>query len=473
MSQVNYAPPGQVPAYDEGLKRRVKNRHLQMIAFGSAIGTGLFLGSAASIAYAGPAVVLAYALVGFIIYFLMRMLGEMAVEHPVSGTFAAYSREYLGRRAGFITGWNWWFTSVVVGMLELTAMGTFLDFWYPTIPHWLTALVSLVAVIAINMLHVGVFAEAEYWLSFIKVAALILMILGGLALVFGLTPEPAVGFSNLWEHGGFMPNGVSGILFSLVAVVFTFGGIMSLGSAAGETADPEKAIPKAINSVIWRILVFYIGGIGVIVMLTPWNQLETNESPFVRVLATVGIQAGATALNVVIMVAVASVLNTMTYSGSRMLRDLADNGQAPPFFAATTSNGLPLRALLFNGALMGIVVILNYFFEGKIFIVLLAIITGAELITWTGVALSHLKFRQRFDKAGTTTRFRAPLYPIANYACIACFAVVITLMALLPEFRTGLIALICWIFTLGLIWQGKLAHDARRASHTTTAGDAT
>ncbi len=450
----------QVPA-DEGLQRRVKNRHLQMIAFGSAIGTGLFLGSASSISYAGPAVLISYAAVGFIIYFLMRMLGEMAVEHPVSGTFAAYSREYLGRRAGFITGWNWWFTTIVVGMLELTAMGTFLDFWYPSIPHWVTALVSLVAIVAINLLHVGVFAEAEYWLSFIKVAALILMIVGGLALVFGLTPEPAVGFDNLWAHGGFMPNGVTGILYSLVAVIFTFGGIMSLGTAAGEASDPEKAIPKAINSVIWRILVFYIGGIGVIILLAPWNQQDTNASPFVRVLSTIGVNGAATALNIVIMVAVASVLNTMTYSGSRMLRDLARNGQAPAFFGATTVKGLPLRALLFDAALMAVVVVLNYFFEGKIFVVLLAIITGAELITWTGVVLSHLKFRQRFNRAGTTARFRAPLYPFANWLCLAVFALVIVLMGILPEYRTGLIALIGWILALGVIWQGKLMNDRR------------
>ncbi|WP_115684985.1 amino acid permease [Corynebacterium senegalense] len=395
--------PTPSPASDGGLQRRVKDRQPQMIAFGSAIGTGLFLRSASSISYAGPAVLLAYAGVGFVIYFLMRMLGEMAVEHPVSGTFASYARKYLGHRAGFIKGWNWWFTTLVVGMLELTAMGTFLDFWHPSVPHWVTAQVTLVAVLGLNLLHVGVAAEAEYWLSLVKVSALVVMIVGGLALVLGLTPEPAVGFGNLWSHGGFAPNGVSGILFSLVAVTFTFGGIMSLGTAAGETSEPEKAIPKAINSVVWRILVFYTGGIGVIVLLSPWDQLDQSASPFVRVLATVGVEGAATALNVIIMVVVASVL--------------------------------------------------NYFFEGRIFAVLLGIISGAELITWGSIALSHLKFRQRFDASGTLTRFRAPFYPYANWICPAIFALVIVLMGILPEYCTGLAALVGWVVVLGLVWQ--------------------
>lgn len=446
---------------DDGLERKVKSRHLTMIAFGSSIGTGLFLGSADSISYAGPAVLISFAIVGLIVYFLMRMLGEMAVEHPTSGSFSAYSREYIGRLAGFITGWNWWFTTIVVGMLELTAMGTFLDYWFPQIPHWVTALVSLLIVVGLNVLNVGVFAETEYWLSLAKVAALVMMILLGLFLVFGLGPEPAIGTQHLTDHGGFMPNGLTGVLFALVAVTFTFGGVMSIGTAAGETDNPEKAIPKAVNSVIWRILVFYLGGIGTILLLAPWDQQETNESPFIRVLTGVGFEGAATALNVIILIAVASVLNTMTYSGARTLRDLARNGQAPPFLAATSDKGLPLRALLFDAALMGIVVILNFFFEGKIFAVLLAIIVGTELITWAGICISHLNFRRRENPDGTRSRFPAPLYPVANYICIGFFILVLVLMGILPEYRMGLATLFGWILVLGVIWQFELRHEKR------------
>jgi len=418
-----------------------------MIAFGSSIGTGLFLGSAGSIQYAGPAVLISFALVGVIVYLLMRMLGEMAVEHPVSGSFAAYSRAFIGPVAGFITGWNWWFTTLVVGMLELTAMGTFLDYWFPGLPHWVTALVTLLLVVALNLLNVRVFAETEYWLSLIKVAALVLMIVLGFALVLGLGPDPAIGLENITEHGGFMPNGLSGVLFALVAVTFTFGGIMSIGTAAGEADNPKSAIPRAVNSVVWRILVFYLGGIGTILLLAPWNEQETSESPFTRVLTGVGFGSAATVLNVVIVVAVFSVLNTMTYSGARMLRDLARNGQASRVFAETSEKGLPTKALLFNAALMGVVVILNYFFEGKIFAVLLAIIVGTELITWAGICVSHLNFR----KHETSDTFPAPLYPLANWVCIAFFVLVLVLMGILPEYRLGLATLTGWVVVLGLI----------------------
>ena len=436
---------------ETGLQRRVKSRQLQMIAFGSSIGTGLFLGSADSIQYAGPAVLVSFAIVGVIVFFLMRMLGEMAVEHPTSGSFAAYSREYIGRWAGFITGWNWWFTTIVVGMLEMTALGTFLDFWFPGFPHWITALVSLIVVLGLNLLRVSVFAETEYWLSLAKVTALVLMIILGLLLVFGLGPEPAIGTQHLTAHGGFMPNGLSGVMFALVAVTFTFGGIMSIGTAAGEADDPDHAIPRAVRSVIWRILVFYIGGIGTILLLAPWNEQESNESPFIRVLTGVGYDGAATLLNVVIVIAVASVLNTMTYSGARTLRDLARSGQAPAALAKTSEKGLPFNALLFNGALMGVVVILNYFFEGKIFAVLLAIIVGTELITWAGICVSHLNFRKRMDAAGKESHFKAPLYPVANWICIAFFIAVLAMMAYLPEYRMGLFTLVAWILTLTII----------------------
>lgn len=447
--------------HDDGLERKVKSRHLTMIAFGSSIGTGLFLGSADSIKYAGPAVLFSFAIVGVIVYFLMRMLGEMAVQHPISGSFSAYSREYIGKRAGFITGWNWWFTTIVVGMVELTALGTFLDYWFPAIPHWLTALVTLLVVTGLNVMNVGVFAETEYWLSLAKVTALVLMILLGLALVFGLGPEPAIGTKNLTEHGGFMPNGISGVIFALVAVTFTFGGVMSIGTAAGEAENPQKAIPRAVNSVIWRILVFYIGGIGVILLLAPWDEQDSSQSPFIRVLDGVGFQGAATALNVVIVIAVSSVINTMTYSGARTLRDLARNGQAPPFLGATSAKGLPLRALLVDASLMGIVVILNYFFEGKIFAVLLAIIVGTELITWAGICISHLNFRRRENPDGTRSAYPAPLYPVANWVCIAFFALILVLMGILPEYRMGLMTLIGWILALGVIWQFKLRYERR------------
>lgn len=450
---------------DDGLKRGMKPRHLRMIALGSSIGTGLFLGSGASVQLAGPGVLVSFLIAGFIIYLFMRMLGEMAVAHPVAGSFSAYAREYIGPTAGFITGWNWWFTCIVVGMAELTAAGTFVEFWFPALPHWITALIALVAITALNLIHVGAFAEAEYWLSLVKVAALILMIVGGLALVSGLSPQPAIGYQNIVAHGGFFPTGFSGVLLSLVAVLFTFGGIESIGTAAGEAEEPEKSMPKAINTVLWRVLIFYVGGMGIVVLLAPWNELDTSTSPFVQVLDSLGVRAAASLLNAVVLLAALSVLNTMTYSGGRMLRDLSRNGQAPPFFNHTTKAGLPLRALLFNSALMGSSVLLNYFFEGRILLVLMAIIVGASIITWTAICISHLRFRRIQGK----TSYPAPLFPFANYLCMAFFTLVVVLMAFLPDYRTGLIALPLWVLALGGIWIGKKHYEKKTSSQATPA----
>ncbi|MGD7002578.1 amino acid permease [Corynebacterium halotolerans] len=455
------AQPGS--SQDTGLKRGLKSRHLQLIALGSSIGTGLFLGSGASIQLAGPAVLLAFAVAGAMIFLIMRMLGEMAVAHPVSGSFAYYARRFIGPVAGFITGWNWWFTCIVVGMLELTAAGVFMDFWFPGLPHWTTALVALVVITGINLIHVGAFGEVEFWMSMIKVVALVAMIVLGLCLVFGIGPEPAIGFSNLWEHGGFAPTGLGGFMLSLVAVTFTFGGTVSIGTAAGEVENPSRNIPKAINSVIYRIIVFYVGGVGIMLLLWPWNDIDADSSPFVRVLMGLGIGGAAVILNVVVLSAALSVFNNMTYSGGRMLRDLALNGQAPPFFARTTARGLPLRALLFNSGLMGVAVLLNFFFEGQLLFALMAIILGAEIISWSAIALSHLRFRRQLYRSGAVPAYRAPFFPLANYGCLAFFALLLVLMAFLPDYRVALFALPSWVAALALIWLGQRAHQRRNA----------
>ncbi|GAA1393393.1 amino acid permease [Luteococcus peritonei] len=449
---------------DEGLARGLKARHLQMIALGSSIGTGLFLGSGASIQLAGPAVLLAFLLAGTIVFFIMRMLGEMAVAHPISGSFAAYAREYIGPAAGFVVGWNWWFTTIVVGMLELAAAGTFMDFWFPGHPKWLTAVVCLVAITLLNVIHVGAFGEVEFWMSAVKVVALVAMIVLGLCLVMGLGPEPAIGFGNLWQHGGFAPTGLKGILLSLVAVSFTFGGIVSIGTAAGEVEEPSRSIPRAINTVLVRIIIFYVGGVGIMLLLWPWNQLDANSSPFVRVLVGLGIGGAATLLNIVVIAAALSVFNTMTYSGARMLRDLARGGQAPDFFDHTNRRGVPLRALLVNAALMGLVVALTMVFGDKLLFVLISIIVCAELISWTSIVVAHLRFRSRLRQSGEGSAYRAPFSPLSNIICLVYFAMLLVLMLFLPDYRAGLVALPLWILGLLVIWLGKRARDRRAAT---------
>lgn len=348
-------------------------------------------------------------------------------------------------------------------MLELTAAATFIDYWFPGHPHWVTVLVSLLLITAINLIHVGAFGEAEFWMSLVKVVALLGMIALGLFLV-AFTPtsaEQGVGFSNLWADGGFAPNGLGGFLFAIVPITFAFGGIVSIGTAAGEAQDPERTIPRAINAVPIRVLLFYVGGVGIMLLLSPGNRLDASQSPFVRVLSELGIDSAAHVLNVVILAAALSVFNTMTYSGARMLRDLAASGQAPPFFAPTAGCGVPVRALLFNCALMGGAVLLNWLFQDQLLAVLIAIIVGAEIISWSSIALAHLRFRSRQRRLGAVSSFPSPLSPAANILCLAFFAMVLVLMAFVPGYRTGLMALPLWVLALVVIWGGQQIHRRR------------
>lgn len=456
------------------MQRGLKNRHIQMIALGSSIGTGLFLMSGASVQTAGPIVLLAYIIAGSVIFMIMRMLGEMAVDRPVSGSFSTYANEYIGKTAGFATGWNWWFTCIVVGMLELTAAGVFIDFWFPGHPHWLTALIALVAITGVNLIHVSAFGEFEFWFTIIKVAAVVAMIVFGLALILGIgTGEGPIGLANLWQHGGFAPHGLGGFMLSLVAVTFTFGGIESIGTAAGETKDPARSIPKAINRVIFRILIFYVGAIGIMLVIWPWDRIGLDGSPFVLILVGLGIGGAAVILNIVVLTAALSVYNTMVYSGARMLHGLAQKGQAPALFARTNRRGIPVTALLANAAITGVVVLLNYLFPGQLLLVLVAVILSSEIITWSSIAISHLRFRKAQDRTGETSAYRSPLYPYANYLCLAFFALLVVLMAMLPDFRTGSIALPIWLavlFTASAVHSRISKRRNRDASRPVPAG---
>ncbi len=444
---------------DTGMKRDLKNRHIQMIALGSAIGTGLFLVSGATIQTAGPAVLVAYAIAGCVIFLMMRMLGEMAVARPISGSWTAYARDYIGRPFGFIAGWNWWFTCIVVSMLELTAAGTFMDYWFPGHPHWVTAAIALVALTAANLVNVKAFGEFEFWFTFIKVAAIVAMIVFGVAIIFGAGSYEPTGLSNLWAHGGFAPMGIGGILLSLVVVTFTFGGITSIGTAAGETRDYERTIPRAVNQVIFRILVFYIGAIGIMLIIWPWNRVGLEGSPFVLMLAGLGIGGAATLLNIIVLTAVLSVLNTMTYSNARVLYSLAEGGQAPKILARVNSRGVPVVGLLVNASLVAIVVLLNFLFPGRLLLILVSVIVGSELITWSSVVYSHLRFR-KLGAPGAKT-FKAPFSPLSNYLCLAYFVLVFVLMTRIPDFQAGAIALPIWLTVLGVaaLVHGKVSQN--------------
>lgn len=435
------------------MKRGLKNRHLQMIALGGAIGTGLFYGSTSTIALAGPSVMLAYLMGGIVIFFIMRMLGEMAVDEPVSGSFSYYASKYWGAFPGFLSGWNYWFNYVLVSMAELTAVGIYMNFWFPGLPQWLSALVCLVAITALNLVNVKAYGEAEFWMAIIKIVAIVSMILLGLGLLFSSgTPFPR-NFSNLWENGGFLPHGVWGLAEATAVVMFSFGGIELIGITAGEAEAPDRSIPRAINQVIWRILLFYVGTMVVLMALWPWNQVGTEASPFVQIFSDVGVPAAAHLLNFVVLTAAVSVYNSAIYSNSRMLYGLAKSGEAPSFFLKLSDRGVPVRGILVSSGITLIVVALNYFLAGHIFLYLMMIATCAAVISWVTICVTHLLFRRRCAAEGRGTKFRSPLYPWTNLISLAFLVGVIFFMTQVPDMQLAVLFLPAWLLVLFLGYQ--------------------
>jgi AAT family amino acid transporter/aromatic amino acid transport protein AroP len=442
------------------MKRGLKNRHLQMIALGGAIGTGLFYGSTSTIALAGPAVMLAYLLGGIVIFFIMRMLGEMAVDEPVSGSFSHYATKYWGKFPGFLSGWNYWFNYVLVSMAELTAVGIYMQFWYPDLPQWIAALICLVVITAINLINVKIYGEFEFWMALIKIAAIVLMIVLGLYLLFSGPLSFPDNFHNIWENGGFLPNGWWGLAMATAVVMFSFGGIELIGITAGEAENPDKTIPRAINQVIWRILLFYVGTMAVLMALWPWNKVGVDASPFVQIFSNVGVVAAAHILNFVVLTAAVSVYNSAIYSNSRMLYGLASKDEAPEFLGQLSGRGVPVKGIFVSSGITLICVALNYFFPGKIFMYLMSIATIAATISWMTITITHIKFRKYCQEHGKKTKFQSPLYPFVNYVCILFLVWVWYFMLQIPDMELALYLLPVWLLVLWLgYWYRERSHQ--------------
>lgn len=455
---------------NQELKRGLKSRHIQLIALGGAIGTGLFYGSASTIELVGPAVMLSYALGGLFIYLIMRSLGEMCVHEPVSGAFSTFAYKYWGELAGFVSGWNYWFCYIAVSMAEVTAVGIYVNFWFPDIPQWLSGLVMFIVVTCINLLGVKAFGEIEFWGAIIKVIAVIIMILFGLAIIlFGVgNGGVPTGFSNLFDHGGFLPNGISGLLLSLVVVTFAFGGTELIAITAGEAEKPDKTIPKAINQVLFRILIFYVGSMLVLVTLFPWNEVGTEGSPFVIIFERLGIPAAASILNFIVITATFSAYNSCLYSNSRMLFGLAEQGNAPKFLAKVAKNGIPTRTVLFSSGIVGIAVILNVYLPEQVFVIFMSVAILAIIINWIMVLITHLKFRKTLTPEQVSNlKFKMPFFPYLNYVTIGYLVMLIILMGFLPSYRLSLYMAPVWLSILVIAYKIK-AKKASKAENNTT-----
>lgn len=437
------------------MQRGLKNRHLQMIALGTAVGTGLFYGSTATIAMAGPAVSLSYLIGGIIIFFIVRMLGEMSVEEPVSGSFSYYAAKYWGEFPGFLAGWNYWFLYILVSMAELSAVSIYLGYWFPDLPKWIGVLACLVIITVINLVTVSAYGEIEFWMAFIKISAIVGMILLGSYYIF-TDPDPfPQNFSNLWDYGGFFPNGLQGMLMSMAPVLFSFGGIELIGITAGEAENPDKTIPRAINQVIYRILIFYVGTMIVLMTLWPWNEVGKDASPFVQIFEGAGFTSMANILNFVVLTAAISVYNSAIYSNSRMLYGLAKSDNAPKFFEKLSSRGVPVNGILISSGITLLAAVLNYLLPDEVFMYMMSIVTGAVVISWAMIVLTHLKFRKHCEAIGLVPKFKSLFYPFADYLCLAFLAMILVIMAIMEEMRPAVIVMPIWILAIRLFYQSK------------------
>ena len=432
------------------LKRGLKSRHIQLIALGGAIGTGLFLGIAQTIKMAGPSVLLGYGIAGVIAFLIMRQLGEMVVDEPVAGSFSYFADKYCGHLPGFLSGWNYWVLYVLVSMAELTAVGIYVQYWWPGVPTWVSALIFFCAINAISLLNVKAFGEMEFWFAIIKVVAIIGMIVFGAYLLASGDAGPQASVANLWQHGGFFPNGWQGLVMAMAVIMFSFGGLELVGITAAEADDPSTTIPRATNQAIYRILIFYIGALGILLSLYPWQNVVTGGSPFVLIFHALDSNLVATALNVVVLTAALSVYNSGVYCNTRMLFGLAKQGNAPRALLQLNRRGVPLAALGVSALATGACVVVNYLMPGKAFQVLMGLVVSALIINWAMISWIHLRFRAQKKIEGKTTLFQSLGYPFTNYLCLAFLAGILVIMFLTPGLRISVYLIPVWLGALGI-----------------------
>ncbi|NGY69739.1 amino acid permease [Bacillus megaterium] len=438
------------------LQRSMKSRHLFMISIGGVIGTGLFLNSGHVINEAGPGgAILAYILVGFLVYLVMLCLGELTVSMPVTGSFQTYASKYIGPSTGFTVGWMYWLNWAVTVSVELTAVGLLMQRWFPDIPVWIWCGVFGISLFVINSLSTRSFAETEFWFSSIKIVTILLFIVVGTGIIFGFfdmgeTKNSVQSMTTMMDNGGLFPNGFSSVFFTMIGVVFSFQGTELIGIAAGESENPEKEIPKAIKNTIWRTVFFYVISMLVLVSLIPWQKAGSVNSPFVYIFDHVGIPYAADIMNFVILTAVLSVANSGLYASTRMLWAMSQEGLAGKSFTKLSKKGVPIRALSVTFLIACLSLLTSFIAADTVFLILVSIAGFAGIFVWMLIALSQFKYRKAYISLGNdinNLKFRTPLFPFVPIMCFILCLIVIISMAFVESLRE---ALFCGIpFVIG------------------------
>ncbi|MCX5206716.1 amino acid permease [Streptomyces sp. NBC_00237] len=421
----------------------LRTRHLTMLGLGGAIGSGLFVGSGMGIAHAGPAIVLSYLLAGGVTILVMRMLGELAAVTPDQGSFSTYAQKAFGPWAGFTVGWLHWWTLCVAIAAEATAAAATLHAWIPSIPQWAMALMVMSLFTGLNLAAVGLFGEFEFWFAGIKVAAILaFLVLGALAVSGALPHTDVPGLTNLTGHGGFLPHGWWAVVTGFILVLSSFGGMEVVTIAAAETSDPPSAVARAVRATVWRVLVFFVGSITVVITLLPWDAASVVRSPFVAVLDRLGVPAAAGLMDVVVLVALFSALNANVYAASRMAQSLGVRQQGPAWLASRSTQGVPRAAVLSSTGLGFLAVLLIYWWPQTVFPFLLKTIGATMLIVWLAIAGSQLVLRGKLEAVTPRVNLRVAMWwhPYLSWLAVAALAGALLLMAVTPETRPQLIA---------------------------------
>ncbi|MFP5113311.1 amino acid permease [Bacillaceae bacterium C204] len=431
------------------LKRDLKDRHVQLIAIGGTIGTGLFLGSGKAIQLAGPSIIFTYLIVGIACFFVMRALGELLLSNAGYQSFTDFAEEYIGPWAGYVTGWTYWFCWIMTAMADIIAVGVYVQYWFD-IPQWIPALVCLIVLLGLNLLTVKLFGELEFWFALIKVITILaLIIIGVILLVIGFqTDAGTVTVKNLWGHGGLFPNGISGFFLSFQMVVFAFVGVELVGVSAAETSNPRKNIPSAINKIPLRILFFYVGALIILLCINPWTQLNAANSPFVKTFSLVGIPIAAGIINFVVLTSAASACNSGLFSTSRILFNLSGHKQGPAKFAKLNKNHVPSNALFISAFVLSTGALLSKLVPEQAFGIVTTISAICFIWVWSIILICHLRYQKSRPDLRETSIFKAPFTPFINYVVLTLFALILIIMLFAEATRVALLLTPVWFILL-------------------------
>ncbi|KPN16263.1 MULTISPECIES: D-serine/D-alanine/glycine transporter [Arthrobacter] len=462
---------------DPGLARSMSSRHIQLLAIGGAIGTGLFMGSGKTISVAGPSVIFVYMIIGFMLYFVMRAMGELLLSNLRYKSFSDFAADLLGPWAGFFTGWTYWFCWVVTGIADVVAIAHYVTFWWAQIPLWIPALACIILLLALNLPTVKAFGETEFWFALIKIIAILTLIVVGLVMIltrFESEPGTTAGFENLWENGGFFPTGPMGFVAGFQIAVFAFVGIELVGTAAAETKDPEKNLPKAINSIPLRIMLFYVGALVVLMSVIPWTDFNAEESPFVGMFALAGLGTAAAVVNFVVLTSAASSANSGIYSTSRMVFGLAHDGDAPEAFGRLSRRKVPQNALFFSCTFLLAGVVLLYAGDSvsAAFTLVTTISALCFMFVWTIILFSYLTYRRRRPQLHAESKFKLPGGRVMVYVVLAFFVFIVWALTTQPDTLTALLVTPIWFALLGgayALLRRTPLHQARVAEYKAMA----